>query len=68
MKSPSKQSGSPKRSKSTSFEEYVKEHGEEEAVPFDDVLRKLMKSSKGEKPGKLTGTKEKSARSDMERS
>ena len=28
--------------KSQSFEEYVKEHGEEEAVPFDDVLRKLV--------------------------
>ena len=42
MTSPSKQSGSPKRSRSTSFKEYVKEHGEEEAVPFDDVLRKLV--------------------------
>lgn len=45
MTSPSKQSGSPKRSKFTSFEEYVKEHGEEEAVPFDDMLRKLVKSA-----------------------
>ena len=43
MKSSSKQSGSPKRSKSTSFDEYVKEHGEEVAMPFDDVLRKLVK-------------------------
>ena len=33
---------SSKPPKAESFEEYVKKHGEEEAVPFDDVLRKLV--------------------------
>jgi len=31
-----------KGQKGESFEEYVKQHGEEEAVPCDDVLRRAV--------------------------
>ena len=40
----------PKKEKAPSFEEYVKEHGEEEAVPFDDVLRRAVAAPPKHKP------------------
>ncbi len=44
-----------KERKGESFEDYVKEHGEEESVPFDDVLRRAVSKppSKPKKQDKL---------------
>jgi hypothetical protein len=51
---PAQGSGSVKskaRSTKESFADYVKQHGEEQAVPFDDVLRRAVASPPKPKKG-----------------